>query len=216
MTERFQGMKGNVAKLLVAGVAGSFALTGCGGGEHTAADTPADPMAASMNAYRNDIFFNRKAEIAMDACAGWENESGGITVVENPGVATADAPGVRGQNYAYFVWSFPDTDGKPPLIQQMDGPETYVDPQGRVFGGGPSGSILTINLERAKSGFANATQRALKKRPVTGHNGQVYYEDAKTGQPVMNTVLTHGPLTSQRVNDVCRELAHDQKVKAAQ
>lgn len=203
--------RGRLATLLVTG---SLAITGCGGSSSSApVEKPvkADPMEKSLNDYGDAVNYKRRARVAMNTCVAWENISGGITVTQNPGVATAK---YGNQDYSYFVWSYPDSDKRSPLIQQMDGAQTLVTDKGVVYGGGPDGTILTIDLENQKGYLAHATTRKLSDKPTFADNGQVYFEDVQTGQPVMNTVVTDRPLTIKNQFEVCDELSRGEVVNA--
>jgi hypothetical protein len=194
--------KGNLAKI---GVVGALVLAGCGEASEPEqqAVQAEDPAAESLNQYRDRVNFNKKAHVVLNTCVAWGNVSGGITVTQNPGVDTVRS---GGDTYSYFVFSYPDSDKKFPLLQQMNGPQAKVTENGAVYGGGPSGSLLTIDLEKQKGYLAHATNRKLSDKPTFANNDQIYFEDAQTGQPVMNTVITDGPFTDKRVNAVCDAL----------
>lgn len=198
-----------------AAVIGGMLLSDCGGSaKNQPSEAPAntDPIAYSLRQYRDDVYFHRRARVAMNTCVAWSNVSGGITVVENPGVSVEPLTSPEDRSHAFFVFDYPDTDGKPPLLQQMNGPQTYVDDKNRVFGGGPSGTILSLELDKSKSYFAYVTERALGRKPMHANNGQVYYSDKQTGEPVMNTVFTNGPFNSDHVNKVCDQLRQGRAV----
>ncbi|HET7672991.1 MAG TPA: hypothetical protein VFK11_00570 [Candidatus Saccharimonadales bacterium] len=195
--------KGNLATL---GAVGALMLAGCGETSSQPAEQPApveNPMTKSLNDYRDRVNFGKKARVVLNSCVAWSNQADAITVTQNPGIDTVR---YDGQTYSYFVWSYADDDKKFPRIQQMDGAQAKVTENGAVYGGGPYGAILQIDLEKQKGYLAHATNRALDEKPTFADNGQIYHTDAETGVPVMNTVITEGPLTENRVNEVCTEL----------
>jgi hypothetical protein len=195
--------KSGLAKV---GVVAALMLAGCGEpSEPTQQPTqPENPSAESLNDYRDRVNFNKKARVVLNSCVAWGNVSGGITVTQNPGIDTVRS---GGGTYSYFVFSHPDTDKKFPLIQQMNGPQAKVTENGAVYGGGPSGTLLTVDLEKQEGYLAHAVNRKLSDKPTFADNGQVYHTDAQTGAPVMNTAITDGPFTDERVNAVCGALA---------
>lgn len=201
--------KSNLAKV---GVAGALVLAGCGEASEPEqqAIQAENPASKSLIQYRDRVNFNKKARVVLNSCVAWGNVSGGITVTQNPGVDTARS---GGDTHSYFVFSYPDSDKKFPLLQQMNGPQARVTENGAVYGGGPSGSLLTIDLKKQKGYLAHATHRKLSDKPTFANNGQIYFEDAQTGQPVMNTVITDGPFTDKRVNVVCDALRENAPIE---
>ncbi len=193
---------GGLAK---AGVVGALMLAGCGEASELAQQPlkAENPLSQSLNDYRDRVNLSKKARVVLNTCVAWGNVSGGITVTRNPGIDTVRS--TEG-TYSYFVFAYPDNDKKFPLIQQNNGPQARVTENGDVYGGGPSGSLLTIDLEKQKGYLAHATNRALADQPTFADNGQVYHTDAQTGVPVMNTAITDGPFTDKRVNSVCDAL----------
>ncbi len=194
-----------------AAVIGGLLVSGCGEEEPTAQRPVAevDPVAASLKQYRDDVNYRRHARVAMNTCAGWQNISGGVTIVENPGIVTAQTP--EGP-YSYLIFSVPDSDQKPPALQQMNGPQIYVDEKNRVFGGGPYAVKLSIDLEKSDSYYAHATERALTQKPTEADNGQIYFRDQETGVHLMNSIVTDGPFSDERVWQACQALGKDQPV----
>lgn len=195
--------KGNLAKL---GVVGALMLAGCGEASSQPAEQPVqaeNPLTKSLNDYRDRVNFGKKARVVLNSCVAWSNVDGGITVTQNPGIDTIRSP--QG-TYSYFVWSYADDDKKFPRIQQMNGAQARVTENGAVYGGGPSGSILQIDLEKQEGYLAHATNRALADKLTFADNGQIYHTDAATEEPVMNTAITEGPFTPERVNEVCSDL----------
>ncbi len=199
--------------LAITAVVGSLLLSGCGGDTETDAGPQVvsniDPVSASLNEYRDDVFYHRHARVALNACAGWQNVSGGITVVENPGVVTTQT--AEGK-YSYLVFSITDSDKKPPHLQQMNGPQVLVDDKNRVFGGGPYNVNLSVDIGKAGSYYAHATERALSQHLISAKNGQEYFEDAQTGAPVINSIITDGPFKDKRVWNICEKLGKDEPV----
>jgi hypothetical protein len=195
--------KGNMAKLLVAG---SLAVTGCADSEKPAPPAavvkPKEPLAESLNNYRDGVNFGRKARVVLNSCVAWQNATG-ITVTQNPGVDTVK---LKEGDYSYFVFSAADSDKQFPLIQQMNGPQALVTKDGQVFGGGPAGTILNVDLEKQKGYLAHATERKIAPKPTFADNGQIYHTDAATGEPLMNTAVVEGPYTDERVTAVCDAL----------
>lgn len=209
----FEKAKSSVEKVLKSknlakvGVVGALMLAGCGESSSEPAQRPVqteNPMTKSLNEYRDRVNFGKKARVVLNTCVAWGNVGGGMTVTQNPGIDTIRSPQ---ETYSYFVWSYADNDKKFPRIQQMNGPQAKVVENGTVYGGGPSGSILHVDLEKLKSGYlAHATNRTLADKPTFADNGQAYHTDAETGVPVMNTAVTEGPFTDKNVTEVCSEL----------
>ena len=188
------------------GVVSALILAGCGESSEPAQQSiqAETPLSKSLDDYRDKVNFNKKARVALNSCVAWGNVSGGITVTQNPGIDTVRS---GGETYSYFVFSYPDSDKKFPLIQQNNGPQAKVAENGAVYGGGPSGSMLQVDLEKQKGYLAHASNRRLAEDPTFADNGQIYHAVAETGVPVMNTAITDGPFTDKRVNALCADLA---------
>lgn len=203
--------------IATATVIGGLLVSGCGGSagkttEEQATNPGQELVSSSLNQYRDDVYYRRHARVVMDACASWQNVSGGITVVENPGVVTTHT--TKG-DYSYLVFSIPDSDRKPPLLQQMNGPQVLADKEGRVFGGGPYNVSLNIDLEKSDSNYAYVTRHRLSQHPTRADNGQIYFEDAQSGVPLINSVVTEGPFNQERILQVCHALERNEPVPSA-
>jgi hypothetical protein len=125
----------------------------------------------------------------LGACVAWDSAAapGNVTVTLNPGVANVDYG--KGPE-PYYVFSFYDERYNPPLIPNN----------------GPSASdSLTLAFkpsERIKGGVV----RELTSEGFHDSNGQIYYKDIQSGEPVMNTIVLPGTLDASFVSGVCDKL----------
>lgn len=144
----------------------------------------------SLNRFRRRILEKHKARILLSACVAWPNSVGGLTVTLNPGVATAE---VARQKVDYYIFSVQD-ESAPLPAWPMNGPS---------LNDGQAMTLVFQPEEKIKGGL----DRTLSKAAVH-QDGQVYYRDTQTGEPVIDTKLTSGPFTPKHVGEVCLSLKH--------
>lgn len=146
------------------------------------------PLQESMAKVRQD-FARHQGRVLLDLCVGWPNQSGGITVTIDPILASLKKPNRHKEEY--YVFSAVDKNSDPDKIIPMDGPS------------------LNSSLIATAIYHFHRHQGEVRKISSLLHkdtNGQRYYTDTETHLPVMDTVVTGGPVRPQRFEDVCNAL----------
>lgn len=192
----------------IAGAAvGVMAMTGCQQSGKTTEKTttvaptteatPSDPIKAALDSFRDDFYQKRRAKVMMGFCMGWQNLAGKITVTSNPGLISWKD---NGEDFTAPVFSFGDRSKAEGDVTLLNGPENYEAMITLMY---PTDEIKSRKLERVISD-------ELKQE-----HGQIYHTDIDSGQPVIDTVITEGPLTNERVGVVCNALRSGQVIAGA-
>ncbi|MBI2009122.1 hypothetical protein HYS84_01780 [Candidatus Saccharibacteria bacterium] len=178
---------------------------GCGGNHNSAsqeatrstatteeqAPDPTQLMIESLNSFRNRVLFQHKApEILLGSCVAWGNVAGGITVTLNPGIGKVD---INGEKRSFFVFSTHDPRYKHDW-GPLNGPEV----------GSPEVMTLVFMPRIVPKG--SIEDRKISKQEKSDRVSQRYFVDIQTHEPVMDTVLAEGPLTTSRVARICDAL----------
>lgn len=151
-------------------------------------------METALNAFRDDFYKRRKADILMGFCMGWKNQSGGITVTYDPGLIGWQE---KGQTVTAPVFEATDHIKQDGDVTLLNGPDT-----------GDEG-MITLVFDQSSIRLPKL-QRTIGSRLVHGNDGDVYHTDIEdTGWPLINTRLVAGPFTEKHVGDVCQALRDD-------
>ena len=175
----------------------AIALSGCG--KNIKATTVTNeqvapsPHAAAIHKFREDMTKKGEDRYLMGACVAWPNQSEGITVTLNPGVAQPE-----GEDPFLVFSATDDTDPKNPDVVLMDGP----------VAGDPD--VLTLAFRPNVDGdFFDNVQGKVKKQK----NGQLSYVDVNSGESLANTVvLPKAPPVQEIVSAVCTALRKEEKI----
>lgn len=175
----------------------AIALSGCGKNikATTATNEQVDPSphTAAIHKFRQNMTEKGRNMYMMGTCVAWPNQTEGLTITLNPGIAEP-----TGED-SYLVFSaFDDTKPSKQDVILMDGP----------IAGDPS--VLTLAFKpKIEEGFFDNVQGKVKKQK----NGQLSYVDTNTGESLANTVvLPKAPPVQEIVESVCTALIKEEKI----
>jgi hypothetical protein len=161
-----------------------------------------DPLLNSMDRYRQRVYEQRRAKVLLGACVTWPNVSGGFTATVNPGVGEYKTE--RGTRVSYFIFSYYNMN-QPSALEQMNGPETVMRPNGSITGNNSQVALEFFEKDHT----VRETDVPLAEQPVIDQAGREYFEDARTGQPVMLTGLAPTAQYDQsNIAQACQALLH--------
>jgi hypothetical protein len=159
---------------------------------------------ATLQAYRQAVGRKHEAAVALGVCVGWQN-SVGITVTLNPGLASGTAK--DGSKLDFFAFSAVDPVTNYYVI--MNGPEQLT-----VDGKSTRTDNLDAYIYDHDEEAAQNQMHKFTKVLTHDKNGQWYYTDAQTGEPLIDTVVTTGELTFDHLKQECNALRNHDDVHA--
>lgn len=160
----------------------------------------------TLTAFQTKISKKHRAAVMLGVCAGWENVGGGITVTLNPGVAIGTT---KDGSYEQFL-VFTTLDRTTHQYLFMNGPGTTRASDGSIT----SNTQNVLFTSYAQGGINYSPNTDVSSKLVGDKNGQWYYTDKATKVPVIDTVITNGPLTTAHVEQECSALRNHQDVHA--
>ncbi len=149
------------------------------------------PMQKTLNEFRNDVLLKHQARIMLGTCVAWPNDGAGTTVTLNPGLAESGGD-------EFYIFSFHDPRYRPDW-GPLNGPELLSADADLV--------IMTTDIA-----IDAKHPRKLSSREMEDSTGQRYFEDLKTKQPVMDTVLVPRRLSMSGITAVCAMLKNHKPI----
>jgi len=144
-----------------------------------------------------------KAEIAMNTCSAWNNTEKGLTVTYNPGFVSLNADHST-LKYLVFSSGVDTSDYNQDVQTVHNGPVIFTS-GGKTYNEIDKDAITVFYSPGDLSD--HVSDRTITSTPtIDPLNHEYYYSDTTTGQPIIKTELTSGPLNIQNVYPICNRL----------
>ncbi len=186
----------------VAGLVATGALlAGCG--EQAPLNPVNQAVHRSLEEYGRVIQAKRRAVILLGNCLAWKNpDMKSVTVVLNPGIV--DTATSKGDTVAYPVYAAPSNTGNLLDLELKPGPITVTPASATSSYVNKDSGIISVEFDPLAGGERGLRQLSTG---LTEDSADLrYFTDAKSGQPVMESVVSTASFTGVNVARTCLKL----------